>query len=101
MEERFTEEELRLMINNDKLFDKYDLGNMYSVCDKSNDRLCPDCGLAYTEENKHLFYTYKCTRCRACCKIYSKKWSQQHKEKRRLHSKRYRERLRLLNNIEL
>ena len=96
MDERFTEEELRLMVNNDNLFDKYDLGDMYSVCEKSkeNERCCPDCGLKHTEQNKHLFYSYKITRCRECSKKYSKIYAKKYPEKMRLHSRRYRGRLR-------
>ncbi len=98
-DERLTEEELRIMCDNDKLFDEYDLKNMYSVCDEYGEgRKCPDCGLKHIDENKHLFYTYKYTRCMKCSRIYTKQYARKHREKLRIYSKRYRDKLKELDN---
>ena len=99
MDERLTEEELRIMVNDDKLFDEYNLKDMYHVCDDTgNNKACPDCCLEYTDENKHLFYTDKLTRCKECSKRYSINYSKQNPEKIREHSRRYREKTKELNN---
>ena len=93
MDDRLTEEELRLMVNDDKLFDNYDLANMYSVCDDFGEaRSCTDCNLPHIEKNEHLFYTYKYTRCIECSKKYTKMYAKNNKEKVRLYAKNYRER---------
>ena len=64
--ERFSEKELRLMINNDKLFDEYDLGNMYSVFEKDTiKKNCTVCHLIY-EGNEDKFYCRKITYCKNC-----------------------------------
>ena len=38
-----TEEELRCIVNNDDLFNKYDLKNLNSVLDKGEGSKCRDC----------------------------------------------------------
>jgi hypothetical protein len=74
--EILTEEELRIMIGDDDLFNEYNLKDMYSITEKSLViPSCPDCGLHKIIENKHLFYHSKLTRCRICSKEYSKKYT--------------------------
>ena len=98
-DERLTEEELRCMVDDDKLFDEYDMKNMYCVMDDVGEkRKCPDCGLPKTDENKHLFYNYKYTRCIVCSKRYSRNYAKQNREKIKLYSREYRLKRKQLDN---
>ena len=98
-DERLTEEELRCMVDDDELFDEYDLTNMYSVCDKTGpNKSCPDCGLPKTDENKSLFYSYKYTRCIVCSKKYSRNYAKRNREKIKLYSREYRLKRKELDN---
>ena len=75
--EKLTEEELRIIINDDELFDEFNLKDMYSVIQESLViPSCPDCGLHNIKENKQLFYNSRITRCRKCSKEFSKKNTQ-------------------------
>ena len=63
--EKFTEE-LRLTIDDNDLFKEYDLGNMYSVCEKGNyEKACTVCNLKY-HGNEDNFYCRKITYCKNC-----------------------------------
>ena len=75
-DEKLTEEELRIMINDDDLFEEFNLKDIYSILNESLViKSCPDCNLHNIEENKHMFYHSKLTRCRKCSKEYSKKYT--------------------------
>ena len=98
-DERLTEEELRCMVDDDELFDEYDLKNMYSVLEQGGEeRKCPDCGLELIDENKSLFYSWKYTRCKACSKRYSRNYAKRNPEKLKLYSRKYRENRKKLDN---
>lgn len=71
MNEQLTEEELHLLINDDKLFNEYDLGNIYTVIeDASYLKTCLDCQMSY-HSNKEKFYNFKYTVCIDCSKLRS------------------------------
>ena len=97
-DERLTPEEIYLICG-EKLTKKYDLTNMFSVLDKtSNERKCPDCNLSHIDENEHLFYSYKNTRCKGCNKINLKNYAKNNSEKMRLYQQRYIEMRKQLDN---
>ena len=87
IDDRLTDEEIYLICG-EKLTKEYDLTNMYSVCDKTGpNKSCPDCGLPKTDENAHLFYNYKYTRCKACSKRYTREYAKENREKIKLYSR--------------
>jgi hypothetical protein len=90
--EQLTEEELRIMVDDDELFDEYDLGNMYSVCedeDPAEGKKCSDCKLKYTG-NEERFYIDYGIYCKECQKKRSRKYALKNKEKLRNYSRNYR-----------
>jgi hypothetical protein len=96
MMEDLTEEELRIMVDDDKLFDKYKLYDMYSVCQKDPEgKECSDCKLKYTG-NEEKFYDYYGSYCRECHKKRSYEYALKHRERRRNYSRNYRAKRRLL-----
>jgi predicted metal-binding protein len=63
---RYSKKQLNEMIDDDELFHKYDLGNMYSVCEVVNWNLCNGCNIIDIEKNPEMFYSADCRICRKC-----------------------------------
>ena len=68
-----SEEELRLLVNNDKLFEYYDLKNIYLGTSGDNIKRCYDCQIILDRSEKY--------RCKEHAKIYSREQSRQYKNK--------------------
>ena len=68
-----SEEELRLLVNNDKLFEYYDLKNIYLGTSGDNIKRCYDCQIILDRSEKY--------RCKEHAKIYSKEQGRQYKNK--------------------
>ncbi len=88
-DQRLTEEEIYLICG-EKLTKEYDLTNMYSVLVPAEPRKCPDCGLKHIDENEHLFYTNKYTRCIKCSRKYTNEYARKNREKIKLYYRAYR-----------
>jgi capsid portal protein len=81
-EEQLTEEELRVMVGDDELFNKYNLKNMYSVTESASYlKRCCDCKLPYYG-NEALFYDWKYTVCVSCSKLRSVLTNKSNKSKK-------------------
>ena len=71
MNEELTEEELRILVNNDEIFNEYNLKDIYTVTEASGYlKKCCDCQLLY-DNNQELFYHWKYTVCITCSKLRS------------------------------
>ena len=68
-----TEEQLRSMVNNDKLFEYYDLKNIYLGTSGDNIKRCYDCQIILDRSEKY--------RCKEHAKIYSREQSRRYKNK--------------------
>ena len=69
-DEFLAEEELRLMVNNDYLFDFYDLKNIYTGTAGDNIRICYDCLSVLDRSEKY--------RCKLHAKLYSNEQSKKY-----------------------
>ena len=70
-DEFLSEEELRLMVNNDYLFNYYDLKNLYSGSNgcSDNSKFCYDCNILLNDREKYR------------CKLHSRKYSNEQSKK--------------------
>jgi hypothetical protein len=93
-----TVEELQIIIDDDELFDEYDLGNMYSVLQKGNERSCSVCNLIY-KDNIDKFYSYNNTYCRRCNKINTQKYYNNNKVKMNIYANNYNKKKRSMYSI--
>lgn len=93
-----TEEELQIIIDDDELFDEYDLKNMYSVLDKAIEKKCSVCSILY-KGNENLFYSYHNTYCKKCNKKNTKLYYEQNKEKMNGYATEYNKRRRAMYSI--
>lgn len=78
MNEELTEEELRILVNDNEIFEEYDLKNIYTVEEKGSGKQCSICGITYTEKT---FHTYKSSVCIECNKLRSKEHYIKNKKK--------------------
>jgi hypothetical protein len=88
MDEYLTEEQLRILVDNDELFDEYDFSNIYSVESKGIEKKCSVCSLSYNE-NKELFYGERNSLCKKCNTINTKKYYYNNREKMNEYSRNY------------
>ena len=68
-----SEEQLRSMVNNDKLFEYYDLKNIYLGTSGDNIKRCYDCQIILDRSEKY--------RCKEHAKIYSREQSRRYKNR--------------------
>ena len=86
MDEQYNEEELRLIIDDDELFDEYNLTDMYTVCDPAPLKSCTECRVILSKDNAH----HKNTFCYDCNNVRRKEYYSLNKERCNEHSRTHR-----------